>query len=180
MSIWSSLKRGLGATGEPTRAEYPIFEHLEPRLLLSADPVGLASLVSLDDGDEFESAIVVDFELPEEAEDQRLSTNEDVLQTPEDLGPTDEFGQVESGLSGVKLSDLTDLSTTVESTEQAVASADASPNTDHRSPITDPIIDSHIQDSIQPRGPPADTQNDSTTSDVLTYTSNDDLSISPS
>ncbi|MCH7919769.1 MAG: LEPR-XLL domain-containing protein [Planctomycetes bacterium] len=53
MSIWSSLKRGLGATGEPTRPEYPIFEHLEPRLLLSADPVGLASLVSLDDG-EFE------------------------------------------------------------------------------------------------------------------------------
>ena len=177
MSIWSSLKRGLGATGEPARQDVPIFEHLEPRLLLSADPAGLASLVPLDDG-EFEVAIVVDFERLEEAEDQRLSTDEDVLQTPEDLGPTDESAQVESGVSGVKLSDLTLLSTTVETTEQPVASADASPITDYRLPITDTVIDSHIQDCIQPRCPPADTQNDSTTSNTLTYTSNDDLPIS--
>ena len=179
MSIWSSLKRGLGATGEPTRAEYPIFEHLEPRLLLSADPVGLASLVSLDDG-EFESAIVVDFERLEEAEDQRLSTDEDVLQTPEDLGPTDEFAQVESGVSGVKLSDLTLLSSTLETTEQPVAPGDASPMTDNRLPVTDTVIDSYIQDSIQPRGPPADTQYDSSHSESLTYTSIDDLTISTS
>ena len=62
MSVWSMLKRGLGATDEPTRPDAPTFERLEPRLLLSAGPTGLASLDSLDDGSDFESAIVIDFE----------------------------------------------------------------------------------------------------------------------
>ncbi|MCH7919770.1 MAG: hypothetical protein IIC50_17515 [Planctomycetes bacterium] len=90
---------------------------------------------------------MVDFERLEEAEDQRLSTDEDVLQTPEDLGPTDESAQVESGVSGVKLSDLTLLSTTVETTEQPVASADASPITDYRLPIQLSIPTSKIASS---------------------------------
>ena len=64
MSIWSALK-GLGATVEPTRPDPPTFERLEPRLLLSADPTGLAaqnSLDLLDNQTDAEAAIVIDFE----------------------------------------------------------------------------------------------------------------------
>ena len=61
MSIWSVLKRGFGATD----AQQPTFERLEPRLLLSADPAGLAGQISpdfLDDQGAAEAAIVVDYE----------------------------------------------------------------------------------------------------------------------
>lgn len=74
MSIWSLLRRGLGVTGEasplgPTSQVLPTFERLEPRLLLSGDPIGLGTLESLDHRSDSEVAIVIDFELPAEAED---------------------------------------------------------------------------------------------------------------
>ena len=69
MSIWSALKRGLRATDEPeveeARCAPPTFEHLEPRLLLSADPAGLAGQIFpdfLDDQDAAAAAIVIDHE----------------------------------------------------------------------------------------------------------------------
>ena len=40
MSVWSVLKRRLGATDEAPRPGHPTFEHLEPRLLLSAGLAG--------------------------------------------------------------------------------------------------------------------------------------------
>ena len=65
MSIWGVPKRGLGTTDGSTRPAQPSFELLEPRLLLSADPAGLAGQISpdfLDDQGAAQAAIVIDQE----------------------------------------------------------------------------------------------------------------------
>ena len=159
MGIWSVLRRGLETTGEPTGATQPSFEHLEPRLLLSADPAGLAGQISpdfLDDPGDAEAAIVVDFDYIQAVDDQGIAATEANSQQAQSGSQTHESGQVESGFTGVKLSESTVLSTTVEPTEQPVALGGSSPNSEYRIANTDLVIDSHTEGSIEPRGPPTE------------------------
>ena len=159
MSIWGALKRGLGTKDEPTRQDLPTFERLEPRLLLSADPTGLAaqnSLDSLDDQTDSVAAIVIDFEYTETAEGQGLANTEEDSQEEEDRIQTDESGQDESGISGLTASELTTLAAALDSTSQPLAPDDDSPNTEYRITNNDPVIDSHTEGSIETRGPPTE------------------------
>ena len=63
MGIWSALRRGLEGTDESAseraRQALPTFEQLEPRVLLSADPLGLAANDPYDDAGLDEPAIVI-------------------------------------------------------------------------------------------------------------------------
>jgi len=127
MSIWSVLKRGLGTTDAPTRPAHPSFEHLEPRLLLSADPAGLAGQISpdfLDDQGAPEAAIVVDFAYIQAVDDQGIAATEADSQQAESGSQTDESAQDASGNSGGILSEIKDIEVTVDSTSSS--SSDAS------------------------------------------------------
>ena len=91
------LKRGLGATDEPTRPDAPTFERLEPRLLLSADPTGLAaqnSLDFLDDQTDAVAAIVIDFEPP--TSDELLVVGEEGISEGESQEGESSQGELQS------------------------------------------------------------------------------------
>ena len=70
MGIWSGVKQVLGATQRRTADRGPmppIFERLEERILLSADPLGLRVGDPFEDDGITESAIVIDFDLADPA-----------------------------------------------------------------------------------------------------------------
>ena len=171
MGIWSGLKRGLGTTDESTRPSYPTFEHLEPRLLLSADPGGLAGQISpdfLDDQGAAEAAIVVDYEaVAGEAvasggglvasDDKTVASGEGSQITEDGVLQTEEGSQKTEG-GGLKTEDSTSIS----------GSLNSSPNAEHRIPNTDasegsPLFHTSpftLQTSVlgptQNRGPPTE------------------------
>ena len=159
MSVWGVLTRGLRTTDESAPAERPTFERLEPRLLLSADPSGLAaqnSLDFLDDQAYTEAAIVIDFEFTEAGDGQAIATIEPDFQETEDSIQTDESGQDESGISGLTASELTTFAAALDSTSQRLTADDPLPLKSEHLKLNTPTIDSHTEGSIEPRGPPTE------------------------
>ncbi|MCH7917397.1 MAG: LEPR-XLL domain-containing protein, partial [Planctomycetes bacterium] len=88
MSLWSVLRRGLGATDEPAaeraRQELPTFEQLEPRVLLSADPLGLGANDPYDDDGLAETAIVIEFDPTEPSGDHEPADDQTQWVSPDE------------------------------------------------------------------------------------------------
>ena len=86
MGVWSSVIQVLGGTQRRTAdrgATPPIFERLEDRILLSADPLGLLVNDPSDDEGIVESAIVIDFDLTDPAIEGGSGTSDEGLQFPD-------------------------------------------------------------------------------------------------
>ena len=174
MGIWSVLKIGFGTRDEPTRPAPPSFEHLEPRLLLSADPAGLAGQISpdyLDDQGAAEAAIVVDYEA---VAGEAVASGEWLVESEEEIA---DHGSQPGNEDETESSPNTESQ--IPNTEALLTTDYPLLNTDYRSLITD-SVDSQLLGSIDARGPPAATVNGSTALNDSTYTPNDDSSDLPS
>ncbi|MCH8193910.1 MAG: LEPR-XLL domain-containing protein, partial [Planctomycetes bacterium] len=179
MDIWSALRRGLGAPAERDRQEIPTFELLEPRVLLSADPLGLAANDPYGDDGLAVPAIVIEFDLRETAGDQALWVSPDEpttdrldRATPGDQAISEDpidlpLSQIEHA-STLPATHLTDEHTL---TETAVPSGDGvgiSAQLDLFTP------DLRAADISEARAPPAGYGYGSTHSIYSPYTTSDD------
>ena len=112
MGVWSRVRQGLGATKRRAAdrdTTLPTFEKLEPRILLSADPLGLADDDPYRDGALTESAIVVDFaefDYTEPASEkvQGASAGEPTMDGPDQTTPDEQA--ISSDLNALSLSQV--------------------------------------------------------------------------
>ena len=161
MGVWGAIRKSLGATGEPTRPEHPTFEHLEPRLLLSADPLGLAALNSFDllddDRTDAEAAIVVDFE-PVASDERTVASGEGLVASEEEAEVTKDGELQSSALVVSSPSESQPAPSAVEGiADDGLQTADVPlPLKSEYLKLNTPTIDSHTEGSIETRGPPTE------------------------
>ena len=135
----------------------PIFEELEPRLLLSGDGLGAVLSDPLDSFFDQTPAIEIDFDY---GQVQTVSVVEDSQEVDSQLALVDESEDSDSSLNtevktGETLSEIVDLEVIIDSASSSDVS-DAS-LTNNEQPISnDIIIDSQTTGSIETRGPPTE------------------------
>ncbi|MCH7920746.1 MAG: LEPR-XLL domain-containing protein, partial [Planctomycetes bacterium] len=185
MDIWSALRRGLGAPAERDRQEIPTFELLEARVLLSADPLGLAANDPYGDDGLAVPAIVIEFDSAELASDRELAGDhleETGLDEPTAGGQNSAASDEEAtsdnprgrSLSQIEhaatLPDthLTDEHTLTETAVPSGAGVDTSSQLDPFTP------DVRAAGSSEARGPPDGSDSGSTHSIFSSYSTSDD------
>ena len=189
MGIWSALRKGLGATeesaAERARQDLPTFEQLEPRVLLSADPLGLAGNDYYGDDDLAEPAIVIEFDPTEPSGDHEPAGDQPLEASP-DEPTTDSLDRaapdkqsISDNPFGPSLSEVADAVTlpATHLTDEHTLTETASPSGDgvDISSQLDPFIpDVRAAGISEARAPPDGSDSGSTHSLYSPYSTSDD------